>query len=156
MGRTIVVSSHPFTDYFIGFEKVGAVRRLFGERTDEVLRNLKVDFQWIGGYMGVNGSNGHLLVNVRYLNRGDRFDIYLDVVHELVHVRQYMEGRQLFDVKYSYVERPTEIEAYRVAVEEAKRLNLSDERICQYLKTEWMSDSDFGQLAKSVGVRCPS
>jgi hypothetical protein len=65
-----------------------------------------------------------------------------------------MQGRELFDPRYDYVERPTEIEAYRYAVKEARRLGLSEERICLYLKTEWMSEYDFKRLVKSVNVSC--
>ena len=147
-------STKSFTDYFKGFEKVEAVRRIFGEKTEEVLRNLKVEFSWVGGYMGVNDSDGHLMVNPRYLNNGDRVDIYLDVIHELVHVRQFMEGKELFDSRYGYGNRPTEIEAYRHAVEEARRIGLSEDGICEYLKTEWMSDREFKILTRSVGVKC--
>ena len=147
-------SAHPFPDYFRGFDKVETVRGLFGEKTEEVLQNLKVQFMWAGGYMGVNASNGHLMVNSKYLNKGDRIDIYLDVIHELVHVRQFMEGKELFDSHYGYTERPTEVEAYAYAVKEARKLGLKDERICLYLKTEWMSDAAFKRLAKTLGVRC--
>jgi hypothetical protein len=65
-----------------------------------------------------------------------------------------MEGKELFDSQYEYIERPTEIEAYRYTVQEARRLGLSDKRICQYLKTEWMSDSDLKRLAKVLDVTC--
>lgn len=147
-------STRSFADYFKDFDKVEAVRRIFGERTEEVLRNLKVDLTWFGGYMYVDSSNGHLVVSARYLNRGDKVDIYLDVIHELCHVRQLMEGKELFDSRYSYVERPTEVEAYRYTVQEAKRIGLSDERICQYLKTEWVSDGDLKLLAKAVNITC--
>ena len=146
-------SSSPFLEYFKGFENVEAVKKIFGQKTCEVLRNLKVDFIW-AGYMGVNDSNGHMLVNSNYLNNGDRTDIYLDVIHELVHVKQYMEGRELFDSRYDYVERPTEIEAYRHAVEEARRLGWNDAKICRYLKTEWMSNNDLKRLATTLGVSC--
>jgi hypothetical protein len=44
---------HSFTDYFRGFERNGVVRRLFGVRVEAVLRGLKVQFSWVGGYMGV-------------------------------------------------------------------------------------------------------
>lgn len=148
-------STHVFTDYFKDLDKTEAVRRIFGERTDEVLRNLKVEFTWIGGYMWVSNADGHLMVSSRYLNNGDRVDIYLDLIHELVHVKQFMEGKELFDSDYNYAERPTEIQAYRYAVEEARRLGLSDERICQYLKTEWMSNEDLQRLAKTLNVKCP-
>lgn len=147
-------STRPFTDYFKGFEKVEAVRRIFGGKTDEMLDNLRVEFVPFVGYMGVNGSNGHLIVNPKYLNDGDRLEVYLDVVHELVHVRQFTEGRELFDSHYSYVERPTEVEAYRFAVQEARRLGKSDEWICAYLKTPWMSDEDLVELAITLKVKC--
>jgi len=142
-----------FMDYFKDYEKVSAVRGIFGEKTDDVLRNLKVEF--IGfGYMGVDNTDGHLLVNARYLKNGDKTDIYLDVVHELCHVKQFMEGKELFDERYDYVDRPTEVEAYRYTVQEARRLGLSDQRILDYLKTEWMSQEDLKKLAKYVQVDC--
>nr|MDO8134913.1 hypothetical protein [Candidatus Njordarchaeum guaymaensis] len=144
-----LVPAHSFADYFRGFERNEIVVRLFGDRTEEVLRGLKVQFSQVGGYMGVNPSNGHLMVNPDYLRSGERVDIHLDVIHELVHVRQWMDGKSLFGGGYRYVERPTEVEAYRYAVEEARRLGLSDERICGYLKTEWMSDADLRQLVKT-------
>jgi len=147
-------SRYRFADYFKGMEKVGAVREIFGETTDEVLHNLDVQFTWIGGYMYVNGADGRLMISSNYLKHGNRVDIYLDLIHELVHVRQFMEGKELFDVHYSYTERPTELEAYRVAVQEAKRLGLSEKRICEYLKTEWMSDEDLRRLAKALNVNC--
>jgi hypothetical protein len=97
-----------------------------------------------------------LLVNARYLKTGDKTDIYLDIVHELCHVKQFMDGKELFDPQYDYVDRPTEVEAYRYTVQEARRLGLSDRRILGYLKTEWMSDEDLVKLAQHVDVECPS
>jgi hypothetical protein len=149
-----LTSAHAFTDYFRGVEHNAAVQRLFGDGLDDVLRDLKVQFSWAGGYMGVNPSNGHLLVNPRYLRTGDRMDVYLDIIHELVHVRQWRDGQSLFGGGYTYVERPTEIEAYRYTVDEAQRLGLSDTRICRYLKTEWMSDDDWWRLANTLGIDC--
>jgi len=147
-------SSSSFTDFFRGFEDVDAVRRIFGEKTGEVLRNLKVEFTPIGGYMWVNDANGHLMISSRYLNEGDRIDIYLDLIHELVHVKQFMEGRELFDSQYTYIERPTEVEAYRHAVKEARKLGLTDERIREYLEIDWMSDEDLQKLAETLNVNC--
>jgi len=150
----ILSSTKPFIEYFKGFEKAGAVKQIFGERTESVLQSLRVELTPLGGYMRVSGADGHLIVSSRYLNNGDRIDIYLDVIHELVHVSQFMNGKELFDVHYGYTERPTEVEAYRHAVEEARRLGLSDQRICQYLKTEWMSVNDLRRLAKILNVDC--
>ena len=147
-------STHPFTEYFKGFEKVAVVKQLFGEKTEEVLGNLKVEFTSLWGYMWISNRDGHVIVNSRYLNNGDRMDIYLDVIHELAHVKQFMEGKELFDSSYDYVERPTEIEAYRFTVREARNIGLGDERICEYLKTEWMSNDDLKRLAKKLNVKC--
>ena len=155
LNRVLRVSApRSFAVYFKDFDKVEAVRGIFGEKTAEVLQNLKVDLSWFGGYMFVDSASGHLVVSARYLHSGDKLDIYLDIIHELCHVRQLQEGKELFDPRYSYVERPTEIEAYRYTVQEARRLGLSDERICEYLRTEWMSDEDLKVLAKAVNVNC--
>jgi hypothetical protein len=141
-----------FLEYFKGFDKVPAVYRIFGDKTTEVLSHLIVEFSWINGYMYVDGADGHLVISKGYLSKGDRIDIYLDLIHELCHVKQYLDGRELFDPRYDYVDRPTEIEAYRYTVEEARRLGLSEERIRYYLKTEWMNNDDFERLAKYVDV----
>ena len=145
-----------FSDYFKGFEDNAAVRGIFGEETEKVLGHLKVELSWIMGYMYVDGSDGHLVVSKNYLTNGNRTDIYLDLIHELCHVKQFMNGKELFDPRYDYVDRPTEIEAYRYTVKEAKRLGLSDQRICRYLRTEWMDENSFMRLAKSVGVQVKS
>ena len=141
-----------FSEYFKDFQKVEAVKGIFGDKTDEVLSHLIVEISWIMGYMYVDGSDGHLVISKGYLNSGNKTDIYLDLIHELCHVKQFMEGKELFDPRYDYVDRPTEIEAYRYAVQEARRLGLSEERIRCYLWTEWMGNDDFKRLAKSVNI----
>jgi len=152
--RNAKVKTYRFTDYFKGYEKVEAVRKLFGEKTERVLSNLKVEFAGFRGYMAISEKDGHLLISAEYLNKGDEIDLYLDIIHELAHVKQFLEGKELFDYDYAYIGRPTEVEAYGCAVKEARRLGLSEERICEYLRTEWMTDDDFKRLAESVGVKC--
>src|SRR5207253_1245332 len=71
------------------------------------------------GFMWVSDEDGVLHVSREYLKTGDLRSLYLDAVHELTHVKQFHEGRELFDEAYEYVDRPTEIEAYAVAVREA-------------------------------------
>lgn len=137
-----------FTDYFKGFEKVEAVKNIFGNDTTKVLDELKVEFfSSRFSYMGVSNEDGHLMVSTYYLSHGSEVDIYLDVIHELVHVRQFLEGKELFDDRYAYVDRPTEIEAYSTAVSEAKRIGLTKIEILEYLKTEWMSEKDLSKLS---------
>jgi len=154
--RIIRLRYHPFVAHFKGFEKVEAVRAIFGPKTNEVLRKLKVEFfssRW--GFMGVSDEDGHLLVSTHYLRTGNRRDIYLDVVHELVHVRQFREGKELFADGFEYPDLPTEIEAYRTCIAEGRRLGMTDRELFDYLKVEWMNDKDVRRLARNVGVRPP-
>ncbi|HBL17671.1 MAG TPA: hypothetical protein DD417_13225 [Elusimicrobia bacterium] len=154
--RTAPVKLYPFRRFFRGFERLACVRAVFGRRTDKILRGLQVEFnsfRW--GYMGVNPDDGHLCVSTPYLRNGDLRHVYLDVVHELVHVRQHGEGQELFDEEFAYVDRPTELEAYAVAVAEARRIGLTERELFDYLKTEWMSDAEHRRLAGKVGVRPP-
>ena len=62
-----------------------------------------------------------------------------------------MDGRALFDPLYDYVDRPTEIEAYRYAVQEAKRIGLSASEFRLYLKTEMMSNAVLDILIRNMG-----
>jgi len=89
------------------------------------------------------------------LKNGDPISKYLDVIHELVHVKQYREGKALFDESFEYHDRPTELEAYKLAVNEARRLGLSDPEIFEYLRVDWMDDDEVRKLARNIGVRPP-
>ena len=152
--RNAKVVTYPFFDYFKGFEEIESVQNLFGEKTLDVLKNLRVEFFSGRGYMGVDGDDGHIHISADYLNKGNIVDIYLDIIHELVHVKQFIEGKELRDRNYRYVERPTEIEAYRYSVNEARKLGLDDKQIIEYLQTERMSDEDLKKLTKVLKIQC--
>ena len=145
-----------FTDRFRGFEEVPAVQAIFGPQTRQVLRALRVEYfsvPW--GYMGVSDQDGHLIVSTHYLRTGKSRDIYLDVVHELVHVRQFREGKPLFPDGIGYADTPTEIEAYEHCIAEGRRLGMTDRELFEYLRVEWMDEKDLRKLARNVGVRAP-
>jgi hypothetical protein len=156
MPRDIRLRYDRFTDHFKGFEDVPAVRAIFGPKTRSVLRTLRVEFfssRW--GYMGVSDADGHLMVSTHYLRTGKPRDVYLDVIHELVHVRQFQEGKKLFADGFEYPDLPTEIEAYRTCIAEGRRLGMDDDDLFEYLKVDWMSDKDVRRLARNVDVRIP-
>ena len=102
--------------------------------------------------MGVSDHDGHIVASQSYLNDGEEWCIYLDVVHELVHVRQFKEGKELFDSRYGYVDRPTEIEAYRIGTEEARRIGLTEKEIFLYLEVPWISEEEHQRLAKACQI----
>ncbi|MFH0849274.1 MAG: hypothetical protein V1857_07210 [archaeon] len=157
IGRDVKITLHPFTDHFVGFEKVEAVREIFGDGTEKILSNLKVEFYSSRrGYMAVSDEDGHILISARYLRNGNERDLYLDIIHELVHVKQFLDGKELFEERWEYVDRPTEIEAYQHAAREARRIGMNDEEIYEYLKTEQRSGQEVEKLAKSVGLTIPS
>ena len=155
--RIVKLTYRPFTQYFKGFDRVEAVRAIFGARTAQILKALKVEFfssKW--GYMGVSDEDGHLVVSAHYLRTGNRRDIYLDVVHELVHVKQFRDGRQLFPEDFEYSTAPTEIEAYKVCIAEGRRLGMTDPEVLEYLKVPWMDDKDWRRLARNLGLKPPA
>ena len=154
--RGVPLEYRGFTDYFHGFDQVDAVRQIFGARTAQILRATKVEFfssRW--GYMGVSDEDGHLLVSTHYLRTGKPRDIYLDVIHELVHVKQFRDGRKLFPRGFEYPDSPTEIEAYKHCIAEGRRLGMTDRQVLEYLKVFWMEPADLRRLARNVGLRVP-
>ncbi len=155
LGRKVAAGTHPFTNVFAGFERIQAVREIFGSKTDEVLGSLMVEVTEGRGYMRISDKEDAIMVNAKYLREGAEADIYLDVIHELVHVRQHGEGKELWDRRYEYVDRPTEIEAYMVAVREARRIGMTEDEVVQYLKVEWIPDEDFQRFLANVGVKRP-
>lgn len=151
--REVETTLYPFTDYFRGFEKVEAIKTLFGEKTEVVLKNLKVEFYSSKfGYMGISDEDGHLLISAHHLRTADPIVLYLDIVHELHHVRQFFDGKDLFSPEYEYVDSPVEIEAYKATVAEAKRIGMPEEQVIDYLKIEWLTGEQHARLVRAVGL----
>jgi hypothetical protein len=152
--RAAPTKLYPFSRFFRGFEQNPAVRELFGRATARVLRAQRVEFftaRW--GYMGTSDIDGHLLISTHHLKDSDLRTIYLDVVHELAHVKQFRAGKPLFYPKLSYVDAPSEIEAYRFTVKEGRRIGMTDAELLEYLKVEWITDVEHRRLARRCGVR---
>ncbi|MCI4364565.1 MAG: hypothetical protein L3K10_00650 [Thermoplasmata archaeon] len=81
--------------------------------------------------------------------------VYLDIYHELCHILQRHGGANLFEPGVSYVERWTEVEAYRFVVLEARRLGVSDEFLREYLRVEWITKREHLALLKTLDVPAP-
>jgi len=155
INRTTTSDSCYFCDLFRGFERVAAVKRIFGSGTKETLKSVRILLSPKKGYLRVDNETGDIVISSPYLQTADERHFYLDLIHELVHVRQFKEGKDLFDKKYSYVDRPTEIEAYTVAVKEARRIGMGEEEIVEYLKVEWVTGEEFERLLRTVKVKVP-
>ena len=149
--RGITATKCPFTKHFKGFNRIDVVRRIFGLKATETLDKLMLEFTRDTLYLRVDNTDGHLLVNPDYFLEGNATDIYLDAIHELVHVKQFMDGKRSCE-HVNYVERPLEIEAYGVAVGEARILGLREDRILEYLGSELVKNEDLVNLAKTLEV----
>ncbi|MGA7847113.1 MAG: hypothetical protein WCB18_08520 [Thermoplasmata archaeon] len=144
---------YSFEKFFRGFADVPAIQALFGTNTRKILRNLKVEFFSARfGYMGTSDVDGHLIISNHYLKDGEFRSVYLDVIHELCHVNQFHHHKPLFYPKLSYVDAPSEIEAYRFCVKEGKRIGMTDKALIAYLKVEWISPAEHRRLARHVGL----
>jgi hypothetical protein len=151
--RDATVTLRPFKDYFRDFEKVEAVKKIFGPETEEVLNKLKVEFFSAKfGYMSVSDEDGHLLISAHHLKNSEFRILYLDIIHELFHVKQFMEGKQLFQDEFEYVDSPIEVPAYKFTIEEAQRIGMSREEISEYLKVEWVTEEQHLRLLQTLGV----
>ena len=98
------------------------------------------------GYAFVDVEAPSIVISERYYATGDDVDLYLDLLHELTHLRQIREGFDLWDDRFPYVDRPTEVEAYAVAVEEGRRLGLTEFDVLEHLKNPWMSRAKVRRL----------
>jgi hypothetical protein len=144
---------YPFTKFFRGFEHNPSIRALFGRQTDRVLGSLKVEFFSARfGYMGTSDIDGHLIISSNHLKNSDFRTVYLDLIHELRHVKQFRDGRPLFYPKLSYVDAPSEIEAYRFTVKEGQRIGMTTAELMDYLKIEWISPAEHRRLGRHCGL----
>ena len=154
INRTESHGEFPLSHIFIGLEDSEVIQSLFGGKGQaaQALRNLRVKLDDSAEYMYVNDADGSIVVRGEYLQSANEKLLYLDIIHELVHVKQYHEGRDLFDSKFSYVDRPTELEAYKVTLDEARKIGMTEAEIEDYLYVEWISKKEHKKLAETLGV----
>jgi hypothetical protein len=93
-----------------------------------------------------------IVIGHEHLTESPALTLFLDIYHELCHVLQRQDGRELFAEGLTYVERTTEIDAYQFVVDEARRLKVPDEVLRDYLLVEWIDEAEFHQLLAAVGV----
>jgi hypothetical protein len=153
--RDLGVGVHPLVALAEGLEHARGLKVMV---PDEAARrtfvaSVEVHISPFNGYMWIDDNKGRVVVSADYLRNGEEQGIFLDLVHELVHIRQHREGMDLWDERFPYVDRPTEVEAYRIAVEEARELGFDDEQICEYLHVPWVSPEEHARLCATLSVK---
>jgi hypothetical protein len=108
------------------------------------------------GFRMVETKDDVIVVGQSHLKHSPRMDVYLDIIHEFLHILQRRQGRVIWPpASLAYVDRPTEIEAYSFSVAEARRLGVPDSYLRKYLQAPWASRSDNLRLLRNVGVSPP-
>jgi hypothetical protein len=100
----------------------------------------------------VSPDSDCIVVGSNHLKESPALTLFLDIFHELCHVRQRHDGRDLWPEKLSYVRRPTEIEAYQFVVDEARRYGVANATLREYLRVEWVEDEELLELFQTLGV----
>ncbi len=153
VNRNLSSNTYNIREVFQGLDEQEVLQNIYRDKTllKSVLDNLNVKIVDYDGYMYVDDANT-IVVSLDHLKNSDDNTLHLDIIHELVHIKQLLDGEDLYDERYSYVDRKTEIEAYKVTVEEAMRLGMNKEEILEYLKVEWISEEELIRLANKLGV----
>jgi hypothetical protein len=169
--RAAKLGRHPLLEVFPGLEALDAAARQLPKRSERerLHRETFVEIVRRDVWMYVapreippgarpgwkpvtSGDVDCVVIGRGHLRESPELTLYLDIFHELCHVIQRWNGRELFPQGVSYVGRSTEIDAYRFVVDEARRRAVPDEVLRDYLRVEWIDDDEFGQLLDAVGV----
>ncbi len=119
-------------------------------RRRALVESARVDVAAVRGYAWIDVDRPAIVLAERYLRHGAALDLYLDLLHELTHLRQLSEGAELWDERYAYADRPTEIEGYAVAAGEGRRLGMSDAQLLRHMSNPWMSPDEVRRLFANV------
>jgi len=154
INRDKTPGSYFLDDIFDGLNNSSILMEVFKTKNelDDVFSKTNVIVEEKDHYMFVKNEDATIVIGLNHLKNSDSKVLYLDIVHELVHVKQHRAGLDLYNKSYSYVDRPTEIEAYEVAVKEAKRLGMNNNEIMDYLFVEWITPQEHKRLASHLGL----
>jgi hypothetical protein len=150
--RTLACGEHLYRALLPRISESPAVRRIASSTIplDELLNTALVRIQCGEGYVRIDDTIPAILLTEDYYKRGSGLDLYLDLLHELTHLRQLAEGHALWDKRFPYVDRATEIEGYAVAIEEGMRLGMSKSDVIRHLSNPWMTRADIRRLIENV------
>ena len=152
--RRLKPGHYKITDIFIDLKSMPILSDIFRsqQEIEHVFANTRVIIVDRHHEMSVDNQDGSISIGVKHLHQSDTAILYLDIIHELVHVRQHLDGMDLYDRTKSYVDRPTEIEAYRITLKEAERIGFTHTQMIDYLAVEWISEEELRRLAKQLNI----
>jgi hypothetical protein len=148
INRGLNPGQYSLAEVFADIRTYGVLLTIFAdaEEIDRVIARTKVFVVDRPNEMFVDNDDGSITIGLKHLLHASDEILYLDIVHELCHVKQHLQGRNLYDNSQNYVDRDTEIEAYQVTVTEARRIGLSDDAIFHYLRVSWITPEEHKRL----------
>ncbi|TLX82489.1 MAG: hypothetical protein E6L00_03650 [Thaumarchaeota archaeon] len=154
INRNVTPGSYSLAEIFDGLIEVPILSKVFKTKKelDDVFSKTRVIVEESDHYMYVKNDDASIIIGLEHLKNSDSKILHLDIIHELVHVMQQRKGLDLYDKSFAYVDRPTEIEAYEIAVREAKNLGMNKKEILDYLFVEWITPEEHKRLASHVGI----
>jgi len=150
--RGFAPGRHGYLELLPGAAESPAMRRIGtpAHPVERLLASTAVEISDEDGYCWVDDDVPCIVVTLDYYRTGSDINLYLDLLHELTHIRQHLEGADLWDRNFAYVDRWTEIEGYAVAVEEGCRLGMTADDVVEHLANPWMSSTDQRRLRDNV------
>jgi hypothetical protein len=154
INRRLEPGQYRLPEVFTDIRTYGILPVIFAdaEEIDRVMAHTKVLVVDRPKEMFVDNDDGSITIGLAHLHHASDEILYLDIIHELCHVKQHLQGRNLYDRRNAYVDRETEIEAYQVTVQEARRIGLNDDAISNYLRVAWITPEEHQRLARRLGV----
>jgi len=154
INRNVTPGRHKITDAFPALRDDPMMLGIFGTlgAVDEVLATVSLNVVEAPHYMYINRDDGSINTGMGHLKNSDTEVLYLDILHELYHIKQLQEGADLYPKNIPYVDIPTEIEAYRYNVKVGRHIGMTDAEILDYLYVEFIPDRDLMRLAKRLGL----
>jgi len=154
INRPLEPGQYSLEDVFADIRTYGILHTVFADANERerIMANTKVFVVDNPYEMFVDNDDGSITIGLTHLRRSSEEFLYLDIIHELCHVKQHLEGRDLYDRSKSYVDRETEVEAYEVTVREARRIGLTEEVISNYLRVPWITAEEHKRLARRLDV----
>jgi len=171
VARDLPIGRHPLLAAFPGLDRIGAAERLQPDPSareklfDETCVQIVDQDLWM--YVApreipvgarrewrpvVSPGSDCVVIGKSHLAESSELMLFMDIFHELCHVIQRHGGADLWPPGLSYVQRWTEVEAYRFVVTEARKLGVSDDFLRDYLRVEWISDEEHRQLLDRLEV----
>ncbi|MBU3932603.1 MAG: hypothetical protein KKF01_09215 [Proteobacteria bacterium] len=152
--RRVEPGQYRLVELFLDIRTYGILPAIFAdaEEIDGVMAHTKVFVVDRLSEMFVDNDDGSITIGLTHLRQASDEFLYLDIIHELCHVKQHLQGRNLYDRSKAYVDRETEIEAYQVTVQEARRIGLKDEAIANYLRVSWITPEEHKRLVRRLDV----